>query len=199
MSKRKGLIYGMCILEYVVELTSIFQPSRKRATISSTKLSVVNIPSSCEQLEEDHLLIRGTITQHTYMTLLSVGSIIRKGVTNTTNKHHQASPMRGLFYCQDKLYCPAWLLVGMIEKSSVSRRFAILFVLRKLNGFWYRPSFKTENRPYFELVFLFVVMLGWFSGYLTWRYYSWHLKSYSVFKLIKYNEPWSPEKFSHSH
>lgn len=97
MSKRKGLTYGICIPAYAVGLTSIFQPSRKRATISYTKLSFVNIQSNCEQLEEDLWLTRGMITLHTYMMLRSVGSIIRKGVTNTTDKYHQASPMRGLF------------------------------------------------------------------------------------------------------
>ncbi len=90
-------INGMYILTYVAELISTFQLSKKRATSFYTKLSAVTTQSNYEQLEENRWLTLGMITLHMYMTLRSVGSIIRKGVTNTINKHHQASLIRGLF------------------------------------------------------------------------------------------------------
>lgn len=92
-----GVFYGMCILVFVVELISTFQLSRKRVTFSFMKLSIVSIQSNCERLEGNHWLILGMIILHTYMTLLSAGSIIRKDVTSTTNKYYWASRMRGLF------------------------------------------------------------------------------------------------------
>ncbi len=92
-----GLINGMRILACVVELISTFQLSKRKATFSYTKLSVVDTQSNCEQLEDNHWLTRGMITLHMYVTLRSVENIIRKDVTNTINRDHRASRMRGLF------------------------------------------------------------------------------------------------------
>ncbi|MFM2621700.1 hypothetical protein [Vibrio owensii] len=61
------------------------------------KVECCEYPIKLRAAEEDHWLTRGVITLHTYMTLLSVGSITRKDVTNTTNEYYQASPVRGLF------------------------------------------------------------------------------------------------------
>lgn len=92
-----GLINGMCILPYVAELISTFQLNKRKATFSYTMLSVVDTQSNCEQLEESHWLTRGMITLHMYTTLRSVGNTTRKDVSNTINRDHRASQMRGLF------------------------------------------------------------------------------------------------------